>query len=92
MAGMPSGVAGIFTNTLGRSMRVWRSLAALMVPAVSRANSGATSIDTNPSRPPLASNTGRSNARALRKSSMTRSQYASTSDLPLAVNAANWSS
>ena len=49
--GTPSGVAGILTSTLGRSIRVCRSRAAAMVPSVSWANEGATSTETNPSPP-----------------------------------------
>ncbi len=52
MAGTPSGVAGILTNTLGRSMRAWRSRAMATVAAVSWARAGATSTETNPSSPP----------------------------------------
>jgi hypothetical protein len=49
--GTPSGVAGILTSTLGRSIRVCRSRAATMVPSVSWASEGATSTETNPSPP-----------------------------------------
>ena len=52
MAGTPSGVAGILTSTLGRSMRVCRPRAAAMVPSVSWARAGATSTETKPSAPP----------------------------------------
>ncbi len=74
MAGTPSAVAGIFTNRLGSSIRVWSWRAAAIVAAVSWASSGATSTDTNPSVPPLASNTGRRTARASMMSVTTSSQ------------------
>jgi len=45
-----------------------------VVPAVSRARLGATSIETNPSSPPLSSNTGRKMASASSMSVVTRSQ------------------
>ena len=71
---MPSGVAGILTNRFGSAMRWCRSRAAAMVASVSRASSGATSIDTKPSVPPLASNVGRRTAHASSTSAMTSSQ------------------
>ncbi len=74
IAGMPSGVAGIFTSRLGWVMRSCRSRAAAMVALVSRASSGATSMDTKPSVPPAAANVGRSTARAWATSSTTSSQ------------------
>ena len=55
IAGTPSGVAGIFTMTLGRSRRSWSWRAWATVPSVSAASSGDTSMDTNPSAPPQAS-------------------------------------
>ncbi len=51
IAGRPSGVAGIFTSTFGRSTRSQRARAAAIVPAVSRASAGATSTETKPSPP-----------------------------------------
>ena len=51
IAGMPSAVAGIFTSRLGRAMRSCNRMAAAIVAAVSRASSGATSMDTKPSLP-----------------------------------------
>ena len=51
IAGMPSAVAGIFTSRFGRAMRSCNRAAAAIVAAVSRASSGATSIDTKPSLP-----------------------------------------
>ena len=55
MAGMPSGVAGIFTITVCRSRRSWSSRAWAIVPSVSAASCGDTSMETNPSAPPQAS-------------------------------------
>ncbi len=78
MAGTPSPVAGILTNRFGSAIR-WCSLrAAATVASVSRASSGATSTETNPSVPPLASKVGRSTPSASTMSSTTNSQYASS--------------
>jgi hypothetical protein len=74
MEGTHSGVAGIFTSTLGWSIRVCSDRAAAMVPSVSWANAGATSTETKPSPPSELSYTGRSTARAALMSSTTRSQ------------------
>ena len=74
MAGTPSAVAGIFTKRLGSSMRAWSRRAAAIVAGVSRASSGATSTDTKPSVPPLASKTGRRTASASVMSVTTSSQ------------------
>lgn len=62
MAGTPCGVAGIFTNRLGWPILWCSTRAASIVARVSRASSGATSTDTNPSIPSAASNTGRRTA------------------------------
>ncbi len=51
MAGTHSGVAGILTSRLGRSMRACSERAAAMVPSVSWASDGATSTETKPSPP-----------------------------------------
>jgi hypothetical protein len=53
IAGIPSAVAGIFTNKFGSAIRSCNHRAARIVPAVSRASFGSTSTDTKPS-PPLA--------------------------------------
>jgi hypothetical protein len=74
MAGTPSAVAGILTNRFGWSMRWCSRRAAAMVASVSWASSGATSTDTKPSPPPLASKVGRSTPSAPAMSSTTRSQ------------------
>ena len=91
MAGTPSAVAGIFTNRLGASIRPCSARAASMLASVSWASAGATSRDTNPSVPPLDSYSGRNTASALVMSSMTSSQYASSTDIR-AVRERNWSS
>ncbi len=55
IAGTPSFVAGILMSTFLRPTS-WNSLAACAtVSSVSRARSGDTSRDTNPSAPPVAS-------------------------------------
>ena len=55
IAGTPAAVAGTLTNRFGRAIRSCSARAAVTVAAVSWAISGATSIDANPSPPPLAS-------------------------------------
>ena len=74
MAGRPAAVPGIFTYRLGSSMSSLRWRAAAIVPSVSLASEGATSTDTKPSTPSLASCTGRRMARASRMSAVTMSQ------------------
>ena len=91
MAGTPSFVAGIFTKTLGSAMRWWRERASAIVPSVSLAREGATSADTKPSSPPLASWTGRITFSAPAMSVTTRSQYTSSTDFVL-MSSANCSS
>ena len=46
MAGSPGSVAGILTNRFGRSIRSWRRWASAIVPSVSKASVGSTSIET----------------------------------------------
>ena len=55
IASRPSMVAGILIITLGRSTLSHSAWACSIVRSVSWARSGATSIDTRPSYPPLAS-------------------------------------
>ena len=74
MAGTPAVVAGILTSRLGSPMRSCSPRAASMVARVSSASSGATSIETNPSAPSLASKVGRNIFSASMTSAMTRSQ------------------
>ena len=74
MAGTPSGVAGIFTITLGRARRPWSWRTWATVPSVSAASSGDTSIETNPSAPPAASCAGRRMSAAVPTSAMSSSQ------------------
>ena len=52
IAGTPSGVPGILIITFGRSTRFQNERTCSSVPSVSCARSGATSSETNPSRPP----------------------------------------
>ena len=81
MAGTPAAVAGILTNRFGRWMRSCRFRAESMVAAVSAANAGDTSRDTNPSVPPLESYTGRRMPHASVTSSMAISQNACSTDM-----------
>ena len=55
IAGRPSTVAGILMNRFGRSTVAQSRRAAAIVPSVSRASRGSTSIDTRPSEPSVAS-------------------------------------
>ncbi len=50
IAGMPSCVAGTLTITLSRSIALHSRSASAIVPSVSWARAGDTSIETNPSR------------------------------------------
>ena len=63
-----------------------------MVPSVSWARRGDTSIDTKPSPPSLVSYTFRRTPRAPRTSAITRSQYASSTVAPVASAVAKSSS
>ena len=74
IAGTPSAVAGIFTIRLRRWIVRQRSRAATTVPSVSWASAGATSTETNPSSPSLASYTGRNTSSAPRMSWVTIAQ------------------
>jgi hypothetical protein len=55
IAGRPSLVPGILINKFGRAARVWRSLAAASVLAMSCASNGETYKDTQPSTPSVRS-------------------------------------
>ena len=68
IAGSPSRVAGILMNRFGRSTAHHRALASAMVFSVSLASLGSTSRDTRPSRPLVASYTGRSTSQPQRMS------------------------
>ena len=57
-------------------------VAAAMLPCVSAASSGDTSIDTQPSTPSVASNTGRNRSAARRRSSSASSMNSASPDLP----------
>ncbi len=54
IAGRPGLVAGILISTLGRSTIFHRSAAWAVVPSVSMASPGSTSIETRPSTPLVA--------------------------------------
>jgi hypothetical protein len=68
IAGNPSGVAGTLMNRFGRSTIHHRLRASAMVLGASLATLGSTSMDTRPSRPAVASYTGRSTSQAQRMS------------------------
>jgi hypothetical protein len=91
-AGIPSAVAGTLTSRLGRSIRFTHSRASATVASVSRASSGSTSTDTNPSAPSDASHTGRSTSQARRMSSPMRDATISTGSASRAAISASWRS
>ncbi len=68
IAGMPSCVAGTFTITLSRAIDAHSRSASAIVPSVSWARSGDTSIETNPSRRSVSSYTGPNASAASRMS------------------------
>src|ERR671912_2338877 len=90
MAGRPSTVAGILMSTLGRSTAAARVRASSMVPAVSCASRGSTSIDTLPSRPPVASYTGRKTSQASLTSCVVSAKTASSTLLPESASSRTW--
>jgi hypothetical protein len=69
IAGQPSFVPGTLIIRFGRSTSDQRRRASAMVFSVSRASVGETSSDTKPSRPAVASYTGRKRSAAWRTSS-----------------------
>ena len=85
IAGSPSGVPGIFTNRFGRSACLWICNASVIVPAVSLASSGDTSIDTQPSTPAVRSNSGRNRSAARRRSSSASSTNSASLQTPAFV-------
>ena len=90
MAGRPSPVAGILTSTFGRSTILLSSFAWAMVPSVSRARPGSTSIDTRPSTPPVASKTGANRSQASRTSSVVRALTTESSVASRAASSLTW--
>ena len=70
IAGKPSIVAGTLIITLGRSMIDHSSFPAAIVPSVSRARRGSTSILTRPSKPLLLEKIGENKSHAWRTSSV----------------------
>ena len=70
IAGKPSIVAGTFIITLGRSTIDQSSLPAAIVPSVSRASRGSTSMLTRPSKPLVLENIGAKRSHACRTSSV----------------------
>ena len=73
-------------RTFGRSTAAARALASSTVLAVSCASRGSTSIDTRPSWPPLASNTGRKTSHASRTSWVVRANTASSTVFPASAS------
>ncbi len=92
MAGAPSVVAGILMNRLGRSTSCHSSLAEAKVASVSNARSGATSIETRPSTPLVASKTGFSTSQALRTSVVVSAKTVLSTSAPSAASSRTWSS
>ncbi len=92
MAGSPSRVAGILMRTCSRSTAADSCLACSTVLSVSWASRGSTSIETRPSTPWVASNTGFMTSQALRTSSVVIAKTASSTFLPAAASLAIWSS
>jgi len=90
IAGRPSFVAGILTSRFARPTRSYSSRACAMVPAVSVASPGSTSIETRPSRPCVASNTGVKRSQAWRTSAVVRSVIASSIPTPDSFSRATW--
>src|SRR6478752_8920782 len=91
MAGSPSLVAGILISTFERSTADQRARAEAMVPSVSLARSGSTSIETRPSA--LSSPaSGAKMSQALRTSSVVTSKITRSTDSPLSTSWATCSS
>ena len=82
IAGTPSAVPGILTMTFARPHAFQRRLASAMVPCVSRARCGPTSIETKPSSVLQASYTGRKTSAALRTSATASASNTSAGDFP----------
>jgi len=92
MAGRPSRVAGILMKMFGRSTSAHSSRAWLIVPSVSRARRGSTSIDTRPSTPPVAWCTSLKTSAAARTSSVVIVVTASSRPTPAAASSPSWAS
>ena len=78
IAGRPSSVAGILIRTFGRSTVIQRARACSTDGSVSGARRGSTSMETRPSKPSVASNTGRRMSHASRTSSVVAATTASS--------------
>ena len=92
IAGAPSVVAGILTNRFSRSTSFHSSLAEARVASVSKARSGATSMETRPSTPLVASNTGFRTSQALRTSVVVSANTVWSTSAPSAASLRTWSS
>ena len=92
MAGAPSVVAGILMNRLGRSTSFHSSFAEANVASVSKARSGATSMDTRPSTPLVASKTGRMTSQAFRTSVVVIAKTVLSTSDPEVASSRTWSS
>ena len=82
MARTPSRVAGTLMKRFGRSTSHHSPRASATVRSVSRATRGSTSMDTRPSRPPVASKTGRRTSQAARTSQALTARAASSTATP----------
>ncbi len=90
MAGRPSTVAGILMSALGRSTVAQSSAAWLIVPSVSCARRGSTSIDTRPSSPSLAPQTGMRTSHAARTSSVVSTRMIASTSAPESASSLSW--
>ena len=86
IAGQPSVVPGILISRLGWSTIRQSSAASVTVCSVSCAKPGETSIETRPSTPSVASNTGRMTLHASRTSSVVIVCVALSTSAPAAAS------
>ena len=87
IAGMPSGVAGTFIMTFGRSSAANRRFASSTVLLVSCARCGLTSNEAYPSPPRVSSKMGRSRSAAAWMSAIPITSKTSAGLLPDSTNA-----
>ncbi|MCY1303592.1 hypothetical protein D9M70_533060 [compost metagenome] len=85
MASRPSRVAGILMRTLSLLTFLYRCFASAMVPAVSQARRGSTSMDTRPSTPLVAAATGANRSQASATSVVVISKTVSSTVAPAAA-------
>ena len=82
IAGNPSSVAGTLINTFGDPTNSHSARAWVIVPSVSRANRGSTSILTRPSTPPVRSKVGMNNSHAALTSEVVSAVITPSASLP----------